>query len=176
MEGNEDCCFFGIDCEKLSLVKVRDCLKTTNNHLRYLKASCKGFDLLESHLILNRAGFPLFTQAFLNKQICPRHRDDHGIYWRRSRRTCSHPLHGDSKAKPDRGVTAVMSCEIWMRFRQNVAIGEGKHDLYIVCTKCFLQRCLITKVPLCCHCAETYQIRQQFLYYYLIVLMGTQQG
>ena len=147
MEGNEDCCFFGIDCEKLSLMKVRDCLKTTSNHLRYLKASCKGFDLPKSHLILNRAGFHLFTQAFLNKHICPRHRDDHGIDWR-CRRRCFHPLHGDSKAKPDRGVTAVMRCEIWMRFRQNVAIAEGKHDLYIVCTKCFLQRCFITKVPL----------------------------
>ena len=110
MEGNEDCCFFGIDCEKLSLMKVRDCLKTTSNHLRYLKASCKGFDLPKSHLILNRAGFHLFTQAFLNKHICPRHREDHGIDWR-CRRRCFHPLHGDSKAKPDRGVTAVMSCE-----------------------------------------------------------------
>ena len=129
MEGNENCCYFGKNCKKPFLFRIKDCLKTTNNHLRYLKASCKDFDLQVSYLILNRDGFPFLTNAFLNKPICSKHHDELSIYWRRSKRTCSHPLHGESKAKPDRGVIAVMSCEIWLRFRQNVAIGEGKLDL-----------------------------------------------
>ena len=40
------------------------------------------------------------------------------------KRTCAHPLHGDSKAKPDRDIYAVMSREIWLRL-QLVAICEG---------------------------------------------------
>ena len=40
--------------------------------------------------------------------------------------TCAHPLHGSSKAKPDRGVTKEVSMqirEIWERF---VSVGSGK--------------------------------------------------
>ena len=72
----------------------------------------------------------------VNRHICEQHRDELGIYWTRKKRTCAHPLHGDSKAKPDRGIDAVMSREIWLRL-QLVAISgicEGNlqnHTSYI---------------------------------------------
>jgi hypothetical protein len=50
------------------------------------------------------------------------------------KRTCAHPLHGDSKAKPDRGINAVMSRELWLRSQLVVVIGEGNlqnHTSYI---------------------------------------------
>ena len=49
------------------------------------------------------------------------------------KRTCAHPLHGDSKAKPDRGINAVMSREIWLRLQFVVAIGEGNRELKVIC-------------------------------------------
>jgi hypothetical protein len=51
------------------------------------------------------------------------------------KRTCAHPLHGDSKAKSDRGINAVMSREIWLRLQLVVAIdvteGNLQRDLHI---------------------------------------------
>ena len=43
--------------------------------------------------------------------------------------TCSHLFHGDSKAKPDRGINAVMSREIWLRLQLVVAIGVTEGNL-----------------------------------------------
>lgn len=128
MEGNEkEECNFGKDCQKTSLLSLEKCQKPTISHLRYLGSNSKGLDIPENFLILNRSGCQIFINSTRHKKICPHHRDVFGIYWRRKRRTCVHPLHGQSKAKPDRGVTAVMSREIWMRFQQNVPIGEGTH-------------------------------------------------
>ena len=39
---------------------------------------------------------------------------------------------GDSKAKPDRGINAVMSREIWLRLQLVVVIGIGEGN-YIIC-------------------------------------------
>ena len=78
------------------------------------------------------------TSQHLNRHICEQHRDELGIYWTRKKRTCVHPLHGDSKAKPDGGINAVMSREIWLRLQLvdvvAIAIGEGNlrnHTSYI---------------------------------------------
>jgi hypothetical protein len=49
-------------------------------------------------------------------------RDELDIYWTRKKQTCAHPLHGDSKAKPDRCINAVMSREIWLRYGLDLAI------------------------------------------------------
>ena len=59
------------------------------------------------------------------------------------KRTCAHPLHGDSRAKPDRGINAVMSREIWLRLQFVVAIGEGNGELKAEAVKVI---CRITQV------------------------------
>ena len=42
----------------------------------------------------------------------------------KKKRSYAHPHHGDSKAKTDRGINAVMSHEIWLRlgFRRNFCL------------------------------------------------------
>ena len=40
--------------------------------------------------------------------ICPRYRVELGVFWRLSRK-CTHPLHGDRKGKPERGVNLEIS-------------------------------------------------------------------
>ena len=135
MEGNGKKCDFGQNCKNKALNTLTNCSKLTINHLRYLKSNSKELEIAENYLILNRAGINVITitSQHLNRHICEQHRDELGIYWTRKKRTCAHPLHGDSKAKPDRGIDAVMSREIWLRL-QLVAICEGNlqnHTSYI---------------------------------------------
>jgi hypothetical protein len=73
--------------------------------------------------LITAFGINVITSQHLNRHICEQHRDELGIYWTRKKRTCAHPFHGDSKAKPDRGINAVMSREIWLRLQLVVAIG-----------------------------------------------------
>ena len=128
-------CDFGQNCKNKALNTLTNCSKLTINHLRYLKSNSKELDIAENYLISNRAGINVITltSQHLNRHICEQHRDELGIYWTRTKRTCAHPLHGDSKAKPDRGIDAVMSRVIWLRL-QLVAICEGNlqnHTSYI---------------------------------------------
>jgi hypothetical protein len=131
-------CDFGQNCKNKALNMLTNCSKLTINHLSYLKSNSKELEIAENYLILNRAGInvitiTILTSQHLNRHICEQHRDELGIYWTRKKRTCAHPLHGDSKAKPDRGIDAVMSREIWLRL-QLVAICEGNlqnHTSYI---------------------------------------------
>lgn len=118
-------CDFGTNCDINTIYHIKDCVKPTFSHLRYLNANCKGIDLPESHLILSRAGINSVTISQFEKQICKKHRDTLGLYWKRSKRSCVHPFHGSSKTKPDRGITAVMSRELWLRLQLSVPIGEG---------------------------------------------------
>jgi hypothetical protein len=134
--GMEKKCDFGQNCKNKALNTLTNCSKLTINHLRYQKPNSKELEIAEKYLILNRAGINIITSQYLNRHICEQHRDELGIYWTREKRTCPHPLHGDSKAKPDRGIDAVMSREIWLRL-QLVAICEGNfqnHTSYI-CTQ-----------------------------------------
>ena len=88
---------------------------------------------ISDYIIRTRINVITLTSQHLNRHICEQHRDELGIYWTRKKRTCAHPLHGDSKAKPDRGIDAVMSRVIWLRL-QLVAICEGNlqnHTSYI---------------------------------------------
>jgi hypothetical protein len=86
------------------------------NYLQFTIPFTNGYNKLES----------------LNRHICEQHRDELGITTRKKKRTCAHPLHGDSKSKPDRGINAVMSREIWLRFQFVVAIGEGNRELKVI--------------------------------------------
>jgi hypothetical protein len=77
----------------------------------------------EGDLILLRSG--IFGSNGEGLTVYPRHRENLGLSWR-PKRGCAHPLHGFSKAKPERGVTKKMSMEIndiWERF---VSVGSGK--------------------------------------------------
>jgi hypothetical protein len=133
MEGNEKKCDFGKICKNKALNTLTNCSNLTINHLRYLKSNSKELEILENYLILNRAGINVITSQHLNRHICEQHRDELGITTRKKKRTCAHPLHGDSKSKPDRGINAVMSREIWFRFQFVVAIGEGNRELKVIC-------------------------------------------
>ena len=131
MERNEKKCDFGQNCRNKALNTLTNCSKLTTNHL---KSNSKELEIPENYLILNRAGINVITSQHLNLHICEQHRDELGIYWTRKKRTCAHPLHGDSKAKPDHGINAVMSRELWLRLQLVVAIGEGNlqnHTSYI---------------------------------------------
>ena len=50
-----------------------------------------------------------FNEDSTNMTIYPRHRVEHahGMFWRPSRK-CAHPLHGNRKGKPERGVMLEM--------------------------------------------------------------------
>ena len=122
-------CDFGQNCKNKALNTLTNCSKLTINHLRYLKSNSKELEIPENYLILNRAGINVITSQHLNRHICEQHRDELGIYWTRKKRTCAHPFHGDSKAKPDRGINAVMSREIWLRLQLVVAIGVTEGNL-----------------------------------------------
>lgn len=126
------CCFgTATDCNNNVIYNLKDCVKTTYHHLRYLNANSKGIDLPESYLILCRAGVNVITAAHLQTKIFASElaakflRDFLGVYWKRSKRSCTHPFHGNSKLKPDRGITPVMSRELWLRLQLSVPIGEG---------------------------------------------------
>jgi hypothetical protein len=125
-------CDFGQNCKNKALNTLTNCSKLTINHLRYLKSNSKELEIPENYLILNRAGINVITSQHLNRHICEQHRDvsdELGIYWTRKKRTCAQPFHGDSKAKPDRGINAVMSREIWLRLQLVVAIGVTEGNL-----------------------------------------------
>ena len=83
--------------------------------------------LTEKDLILVRTG--QFNEDATNMTICPRHRAEHGTFWRPSR-ICVHPLHGNRKGKPERGATLDMSKEIMSKWNTLVPVGAGKGGKY----------------------------------------------
>jgi hypothetical protein len=71
-----------------------------------------------------------FLHAFIvaNCQICPRHRDDLGVYWKRKKRICQAPIHpANSSAKCARGIQASRCKEFWLKSRTFLAVGAGKN-------------------------------------------------
>ena len=86
--------------------------------------------LTEKDLILACTG--QFNEDGTTMTIYPRHRVEHahGMFWRPSRK-CAHPLHGNRKGKPERGVILEMSkCNTF------VPVGAGKAGIY-TCLPCF---------------------------------------
>ena len=79
--------------------------------------------LTEKDLILSRTG--RFDEDGANMTICPRHRAELGIFWRPSRK-CAHPLHGDRKGKPERGVNLEISKGIIAKWSALIPVGAGK--------------------------------------------------
>lgn len=106
-------------------VPLQTCSRDISSHLRRLKTSqlnIKG----EWHLILLRVG--LFNEDCGETfTICPQHRDVFGTLWNSSRppTKCSHPLHGKSRAKPERGISAEVSKEIKDYWGILVPTGTG---------------------------------------------------
>ena len=97
-------------------------------HLQRLKASqanIKG----EWQLILLRAG--LFDEVGETLTICPLHRDIFGTIWNSSRPVakCHHPLHGRSRAKPERRISFEISKEIQVYWGVLVPTGLGICEL-----------------------------------------------
>jgi hypothetical protein len=56
-------CDFGANCDVNTVHCLKDCVKSTHNHLRYLGANCKDIDVPESHLILCRASVQMITTS-----------------------------------------------------------------------------------------------------------------
>ena len=109
-------------------VPLRSCRRDITSHLQRLKtsqANIKG----EWQLILLRAG--LFDEDGETLTICPLHRDIFGTIWNSSRPVtkCHHPLHGRSRAKPERGISLEISKEIQVYWGVLVPIGSGICEL-----------------------------------------------
>ncbi len=105
---------------------LKSCNKDITNHLRLVKVN-KAFIKGEWHLILLRAG--LFNKEGLESMtFCPNHRECFGTHWNFSRQAtkCRHPLHGVSKAKPDRGISPDVSKEIKEHWDLLVPVGSGR--------------------------------------------------
>ena len=88
----------------------------------------------EQELILLRAGIFTAQQDVSNQSICPFHRSELGIGWRRSSNTCSVPneiaYHSQGKGniksvKGDRGVGREISKVIFERTGILVPVGSG---------------------------------------------------
>ena len=105
---------------------LTSCKKDIRSHLKAVKVSQTNI-LTEKDLILARTG--QFDEDGTNMTICPRHRAEHGIFWR-PRRKCAHPLHGNRKGKPERGVTLEMSKEIMSKWNTLIPVGAGKGGIY----------------------------------------------
>lgn len=105
---------------------LTSCKKDIRSHLRTVKVSQTNI-LTEKHLILARTG--QFNEDGTNMTICPRHRVEHGIFWRPMRK-CAHPVHGNRKGKPERGATLEMSKEIMSKWNTLVPVGAGKGGMY----------------------------------------------
>ena len=116
---------FDDNCQNPDVFPLLKCSKDTFAHLRNLSSSITNVAVPEVALILFRSGIFSLTGSNLRRQICTAHRDNLGLYWYRSSRTCSHPFHQNSKARPDRGLSAIMSKEIWHRLGKLVKVGEG---------------------------------------------------
>ena len=101
---------------------LTSCQKDIKSHLRIIKVSQNSI-LTEKDLILARTG--RFDEDGANMTICPRHRAELGIFWRPSRK-CAHPLHGDRKGKPERGVNLEMSKGIIAKWSALIPVGAGK--------------------------------------------------
>lgn len=105
-------------------VSPRTCSRDISSHLRRLETSREINIKSECHLILLRAG--LFEEEGDSFTICPQHRDVLGTLWNSSRpaKKCCHPLHGTSRAKPERGITE----DYWGAL---ILVGSGEYTTII---------------------------------------------
>ncbi|CAG2235052.1 unnamed protein product [Mytilus edulis] len=106
-------------------IPITKCDKPTSTHLRSLGCNSTDYELPEGVLILYRSGIFSIDCSSCDIYICPKHRDDFGIYWRRQTRKCQSPTHPDkSVAKPSRGIPASVCKELWMTKRIPLPVGS----------------------------------------------------
>ena len=105
---------------------LTSCKKDIRSHLRTVKVSQTSI-LTEKDLILARTG--QLNEDGTNMTVCPKHRAEHGMFWRPSRK-CVHPLHGNRKGKPEGRATLEMSKEIMLKWNTLVPVGAGKRGIY----------------------------------------------
>ena len=121
-------CSFATFSKVTEFFPLTSCQKDIKSHLRIVKVSQNSI-LTEKDLILARTG--RFDEDGANMTICPRHRAELGIFWRPSRK-CAHPLHGDRKGKPERGVNLEMSKGIIAKWSALIPVGAGKVVRYFL--------------------------------------------
>ncbi|CAC5384685.1 unnamed protein product [Mytilus coruscus] len=101
-----------------------------SQHLRGLSCDTD-LQIPEGLLILYRYGNFSLNSSTLEKYICPKHRDNLGIYWRRQQRRCQSTFHPtNSHAKVERGIQAQIAKEIWMDSGVYIPVGAG------ICNAC----------------------------------------
>lgn len=99
---------------------LTSCKKDIRSHLRTVKVSQTNI-LTEKHLILARTG--QFNEDGTNMTICPRHRVEHGIFWRPMRKCVE------------------MSKEIMSKWNTLVPVGAGKGGMYTCLPHFKISRC-----------------------------------
>jgi hypothetical protein len=108
------------------ITSLVNCDKDTFAHLRSLNSS-EDVVVPECLLILYRTGVFCVTEQTLKLNICQKHRDQFGIYWKRTSIKCTAPDHPVfSKAKADRGASPSLCKGYWSRSREAIPVGAGK--------------------------------------------------
>ena len=121
------------------LFNIFECSKEAITHLQTVKCTERTFSSSSTHgsfpeslLILYRSGIFSIDNGSLSLNICQKHRDEFGIYWKCNKVRCCHPDHPtSSKAKADRGAPPSLCKEYWLKTRQLIQVGTGKHQLII---------------------------------------------
>ncbi|VDI18965.1 Hypothetical predicted protein [Mytilus galloprovincialis] len=112
------------------VIHILKCEKPVSQHLRGLSCDTD-LQIPEGLLILYRYGNYSLDSSTLEKYICPKHRDNLGIYWRRQQRRCQSTFHPtNSHAKVERGIQVQVAKEIWMESGVYIPVGAG------ICNAC----------------------------------------
>lgn len=107
--------------KETNFIPISSCTRNVKPHLCRLNVSQSSISS-EKDLILARAG--LFEEEGNSLTICPKHRDTLGLQWKPTKK-CNHPLHRDSKRKPDRGANLQTSKEVMAKWEVLLPIGAG---------------------------------------------------
>lgn len=117
--------------KRLEIISLRNCSKDITDHCSHWSFSGV---TTESELILARAC--VFSDEESSAQrldtICPYHRRELGLGWRRNSTNCCVPpilsKHG-AKRKADRGVSKMVSERIFKTTANFVPVGSGNNDI-----------------------------------------------
>ena len=131
-----DCSYDRFDKTKsLEIITLQNCSKDISNHCSHWSFS--GITT-ESELILARVGVFSDGRTLTPEldTICPYHRRELGIGWRRNSTKCCVPQmlsnHGASR-KADRGVSKMVSQRIFETTGKIIPVGSGKLRFKVIC-------------------------------------------